>query len=92
MKTSEKKQRGDYNPEIEEKERPLSFMQGMQLLGLSASYGYKLTSEKKIPHYKPFGKKIFFKESELIAWAFENRIQTQQELEQKAVDYITNSK
>ena len=32
------------------------------------SYLYKLTSENKIPHYRPHGKKIYFKKSELDEW------------------------
>lgn len=43
-------------------------------LGVSKSHLYKLTSSKKIPHYKPSNKLIFFKRVELEAWALSNQI------------------
>ncbi|ERP89013.1 hypothetical protein Q666_15160 [Marinobacter sp. ES-1] len=45
-----------------------------ELLGLSVSYVYRLTSEKRIPHYKPHGKKVYFRRDEIIEWALSNRI------------------
>lgn len=35
------------------------------LFGLKKSYIYKLTHTGQLPHYKPFGKKIYFKKSEI---------------------------
>lgn len=34
-------------------------------LGLTIGYLYKLTARKKIPHYKPFGNRIYFDKNEL---------------------------
>lgn len=45
-------------------------------LGVSESYIYKLTSLKKIPHYKPNGKLVYFNRKELCEWAMRNQIQT----------------
>jgi len=45
-----------------------------ELLGLSVSYLYRLTSEKRIPHSKPHGKKVYFRREEIIEWALSNRI------------------
>jgi len=42
--------------------------------GLKKSYLYKLTSTNEIPHYKPRGKKIYFKREELIAWCLSNKV------------------
>jgi excisionase family DNA binding protein len=40
---------------------------------LSKSYLYKLVQQKKIPHYKPLGKRIFFKQEEIEDFIFRNR-------------------
>ena len=45
-------------------------------LGLSESYLYKLTSSKRIPHYKPNGKLVYFNRRELCEWAMKNQGQT----------------
>ena len=37
-------------------------------LGISLGYLYKLTMEKKIPHYKPEGKILYFNRTEVEAW------------------------
>ena len=42
-------------------------------LQVSRSYLYKLTSAKEITHYKPSGKLIYFKKSDLDAWLLRNR-------------------
>ena len=41
-------------------------------LGISESYLYKLTSAKKIPHYKPNGRLVYFNREELKQWAMRN--------------------
>lgn len=35
---------------------------------ISKSYMYKLTSKQLVPHYQPFGKKLYFDRSELDKW------------------------
>ena len=42
--------------------------------GLSKSTIYKLTLDRLIPHYKPGGKKIYFKRSEIDEWLLNNPI------------------
>ena len=42
--------------------------------GLGKSYLYVLTCKKKIPFYKPNGKTIYFKKSELNEWLQRNRV------------------
>lgn len=56
--------------------------------GLAKSYLYKLTSMCKIPHYKPHGKRIFFKRTELDEWLLRNPARTQQEIELAAEDHL----
>jgi excisionase family DNA binding protein len=52
-----------------------------ELLGISVSYIYRLTSEKRIPHYKPHGKRIYFRREEVIDWALSHRITPDSELD-----------
>ena len=41
---------------------------------------YKLTSTRAIPHYKPNGRKLFFKRNEVDAWITQGRIKPMNEL------------
>ena len=43
-------------------------------LGVSRSWMYRLTSENKVPYYRPFGSRCYFRRSELEALIFSNRI------------------
>ena len=56
-------------------------------MGVSKSYLYKLTMEKRIPHYKPMGKTCFFNRKEMEMWLQANRVATDEELSQDAQAY-----
>ena len=43
-------------------------------------YSEQLFSEKRLPHYKPQGKKIYFKRDELLDWLLSHRISPDTEL------------
>lgn len=43
-------------------------------LGVSVSYLHKLTANRQIPFYVPFGKQHYFKRSELDEWITQNKI------------------
>ena len=58
-----------------------------QYLGMQKSYLYKLTMLRQIPHYKPMGKMVFFKRTELEQWLLSNRIATDDEIQQEAINY-----
>ena len=75
--------------ELIEKDERLTLQEACGYLDLSTSTLYKLTSKNKIPHFKPNGKKIYFRKSDLNDWLFRNRVSTAEELEQKAIDYVT---
>ena len=85
------------NPTFEERltkilskhEKPLALREAAAYLDISVSYLYKLTHKNLIPHYKPNGKKIFFLKSELNKWLLRNRRSSLDELDQKAVDYVS---
>lgn len=57
-------------------------------LQLSKSCLFKMTSNKVIPFYKPGGKKIFFKKSELDTWIFKGKVLSSDELEMDVEDYL----
>ena len=52
----------------------LSTTEACQYMGIAESYLYKLTSAKKIPHYKPNGRMIYFDKYELDQWLLSNPI------------------
>jgi len=67
---------------------PMNFENACKYLSISKSYLYKLTWKKKIPFYKPNGKKIYFEKSELNQWLLKNRSKSESELEEMANDII----
>ena len=69
-----------------------NFNDACQFLDYSKSYLYKLTHSRQIPHYKPNGKKLYFKRSDLEAWLLRNRVKTASEIEQEAIDYVVKKK
>ena len=56
-------------------------------MGVSKAYLYKLTMGKKIPHYKPMGKMVYFNRQELEQWLQANRVATDEEISQQAQAY-----
>ena len=69
----------------------LTFEEACKYSGLSKSKMYKHTSTSNIPFYKPEGKFIYFKRSELEAWLLRNRHSSKTELELEANKYLNNS-
>ena len=72
--------------------KPRTLVEAAKFLNLSESHLYKLTSERKIPHFKPNGKKIYFDEDELVQWLKRNPARTQEETEEEAASYIVSGK
>jgi excisionase family DNA binding protein len=66
----------------------LNFTETAIYLEVSHSHLYKLTSNGIIPCYKPNGKKLYFKRSELDTWLLSNRQTTTEELETEAANYL----
>lgn len=66
----------------------LCFDDVVLLTGLSRSHLYKLTCNHQIPHYKPNGKQLYFDRKEIEAWLKQNRVATEQEIEEKAATYV----
>ncbi|MBK7885178.1 MAG: helix-turn-helix domain-containing protein [Chitinophagaceae bacterium] len=66
----------------------LTFTEATKYINLSKSGLYKKTASRSIPHFKQ-SKKLYFKRSELDDWMTQYRISTKDELEQKAMEYMT---
>lgn len=67
----------------------LTFQEGCDYCGFMPSHMYKLTSLDAIPHYKPNGKMIFFRRSELETWLLRNRSTTKEEIEEEVTTYLS---
>ena len=63
----------------------LTLQEAHEYTGLSTSYLYRLTSTNQIAHFKPSGKLIFFEKEELENWLMQNRVKTQEEIEQEVL-------
>ena len=62
----------------------LTTNEACKFLDYSKSYLYKLTHLRQLPHYKPHGKKIYFKKADLESYLLRNRIKTALELQQQS--------
>jgi len=69
----------------------LSFQEALAYLDVSKSFLYKLTSSNSITFFKPSGKLIYFKKSDLDQWVLQNKFQQSSSLEQELNNYL-NSK
>jgi len=65
----------------------LNFNEAAIYLELSHSHLYKLTSGNFINHYKPNGKKIYFKRTELDSWLLRNRQSSKDEIGKQVTDF-----
>ena len=54
------------------KKQILSFNEALELLDVSKSFLYKMTSECKITFFKPNNGKIYFRRSDLEEWMMQN--------------------
>jgi excisionase family DNA binding protein len=66
----------------------LNFNEAAVYCEVSHSHLYKLTSQGVIPCYKPNGKKLYFRRTELDSWLLSNRQTTAEELETEAANYL----
>lgn len=57
----------------------------MDYTGFSRKQIYKLTSTRRIPHYKPSGRKILFKKDEIDEWITRGRVDPFDELSNEII-------
>ena len=76
--------------------KPLTLEETAKFLDLSKSHLYRLVCYKKIPHYKPEGKRLYFDQAALVAWLKRNhsvtQVQREAQLEEKAASYLVSGK
>ena len=67
----------------------LSMDEAVLFTSISKDRLYRLTSEHKIPFYKPTARRsIYFKKSELESWLLQNKVLTLDEINSKASTYV----
>ena len=69
--------------QVQEAKNILTLEEVAEYTHLSKSYIYKLTSKGDIPYYKPNGKQLYFKRTEIDEWLLTNRNKTNQEIERE---------
>jgi excisionase family DNA binding protein len=70
----------------------LSVEETSEYTGLSKGTLYILAQERRIPFYKPLGKKICFKRSELDTFMFRNKLSANYELSEAADAFLNGEK
>ena len=70
------------------RKKMISFSEACIYLKLSTSHLYKLTSLRKIPHFCPQGKRLYFNRIELDRWLQQNRMNTIEEIEANVTVYV----
>jgi len=72
------------NDEGEKEKEIVGIEEASRITGYSKKYLYKLTSEKRIPHYKPQGGKIYFRIDELETFLLRGRVFADYEVAEQA--------
>jgi excisionase family DNA binding protein len=62
----------------------LNFEEFCKYVGISKSHGYKLTSERRVPHFCPNGKTLYFNRHEVDSWLLRNKVATSLEIQSQA--------
>lgn len=63
----------------------LNFEEWCFYCGFSKSWGYKLTSQREVPHYSPNGKTLYFERAEIDKWLLQNPVKTKKQLEKEVL-------
>ncbi|MDR0759248.1 MAG: helix-turn-helix domain-containing protein [Treponema sp.] len=75
---------------VEEYPELLSVSKAAEFIGVSRGSLYRFIHERKIPCYKPSGKRVYFKRSELENFLFRNKQFASYEIAEKAEDILNN--
>ena len=67
----------------------LTVSEASKYLSLSESSIYKMTSNRKIPFYKPSGRKILFNKSDLIVWIEKSKVDPLEKQFEESLKKIT---
>ena len=66
--------------------------QAAEYCGYSKAYFYRLTSEGRIPHYKPQGGKLYFLKEELDQFILRGRKAADYEIAEKAEAFVNGGR
>ena len=66
----------------------LTLEEAAAFLGVSKSSLYKMTHARAIPYYKPNNKLVYFDRSELTGWLRRCRVASDEELDERAKDWM----
>lgn len=58
----------------------LTTEEAARYLGVSMAQLYRFTSERRIPHTKPTGRKMYFERAQLDTWMLGNPVRTAEEI------------
>jgi len=70
--------------------KPLDLAEAAEYLGISKSHLYQKTSRREITHYKPEGKKIYFRREDLDVYLLRNRRETGEEIEMQTASRLVH--
>jgi excisionase family DNA binding protein len=70
----------------------LNFEEFCTYANISKSFGYKLTSKGRVPHYKPSGKMVYFNRIEVENWLQRNPVKTVEQIDNESSTYVTLNK
>jgi excisionase family DNA binding protein len=80
------------NPQVMGQKEVLSLKEAANYMGLSPLTLYRKTSRKEIVHFKPGGKIIYMKFSDIQEYMLRNRIASRDEIEAEAANYMVTGK
>lgn len=66
----------------------LTTIEAAEYMGVSKSWLYKMTMQGDLPTYRPGGKRIYLKRSEINDWMASQRRNSSAEIEEMARDYV----
>lgn len=77
------------NSQLKEESEILDVNEAAKFLGLAQGTIYNMAGQCKIPSYKEFGRRYFFK-SELIEWIKSGKTKTSEEIEKDVYERLHN--
>ena len=72
-------------------DRPMNIEEASKFLGLSVNYVYALCNKKKLSHFKPNGKKLFFLREDLLNFILRNKVSSDSQVDDMALKYLNRS-
>lgn len=68
----------------------LTVTEAADFMGISKSTLYKMSFNRDLPVYKPTGGRIYFKREDIDNYLQQNRVMSNKEIEQEAINYLAN--